>query len=142
MRLDHRLYNILFGFICFAIAEAGGPFLADMARKSIVMEGINVQSWEYITLRSSHAHFALFSLLQIVIGLTYPLSHASKNIKTMQTIMFTAGTLAMGPLMFVHAQIKPTLDFVFFDYLLGTLLSLHLLALISHIWGIANKKIT
>ncbi len=135
------LLNILIGFSWIALAASGGVFVANEITYRF-LENISVQPWKEIISAASHGHSALFGLVQIVFGLSLSYSTLSIRWKKIQTIGLCCGLLGMGPLMMIRAYIGPTPGYDWNGIILGGLLSVWLLAIISHIFGLGAKMVS
>ena len=140
MRINIREFNLIFGFLALMVAEMVGPFLSFSLRSHYLAHSEILQSWAHAVTRSSHAHLAMFGIIQILVGLTLPYSNWPSRLKVWQTVFLTAGIMGMGPMMFYHSFHQPDGNFSWSEVFLGILLSLHLVAIIMHIFGLAAKN--
>ncbi len=134
------LFNIALGFGVLFFAASAGIFLSNDVTKYIVHDKELLDSWSYILKRSAHAHTNLFGMLHVLFGLTIPYSLLNSKMKLAQTIGFGCGTAAMAFGMLWQAWQGPR-DSIYdaTGFILGTLLSLSLLAMITHAAGVFAK---
>lgn len=131
--------NMIIGFVIIFIAAAGGSFLAQDITNSFVRDQEHLNSWELTLLTSAHGHTNLFGFLHILYGLTIPYSAMSKKFKNLQTCGIFAGSLSMSLGMFFNAIYGPNEGIGFLSILLGTGLSLALIAIGTHAIGLFLK---
>ena len=127
------------GFLWLSIAAMAGPFLATDLTERFINDAASVSAWLPVLARSAHGHLALFGVVQILSGLTFPYSPFSLRLKKVQTAAISCGAVAMGPLMLLRALggVAPSYDVL--GVVIGALLSVAMLGLISHAVGLALK---
>lgn len=132
------LFNMLIGFCLLLLAASAGAFVALDATHRF-LEGTTTQTWRTMLEASGHGHTALFGVIQVLFGLTLPYSSVSPFQKKIQSIFLLCGALAMGPGMMARAALGPTATVEWNGILLGGLLSLWMVGLSWHTFGIADK---
>mgnify|MGYP001356999133 CR=1 FL=1 len=134
------LFNIAFGFLVLFFAASAGVFLVvDVARFSVRDQTL-LNSWAFLMQKSSHSHTNLFGIIHIVFGLSLPYSVFNAKMKFAQTIGLACGTMAMAAGMLMQSFAGPKENaFDTLGIMMGILLSLSLLALISHAAGVFAK---
>ncbi len=134
------LFNIFLGFFLIFLASCYGAFLARDSTYALLQNKELLDSWGYILRKSAHAHTNSFGMLHILLGLTQPYSNLSLATKKKQTWGLLAGTFAMSVLLFVRSYIP--VDRLAYDiqgYFIGCCLTLSLLSLASHCFGLFSK---
>jgi len=133
------LLNMLMGFSILSIVAAAGAFIATDLTEAYLNDPELIHSWEILLSKSSHGHTNLFGILHICFGLTLPYSQLSMKIKKLQTLFLFLGVVAMGPLMFLRGKVGPAENIDVLEILTGLCLSLALITLVSHAFGLARK---
>ena len=133
------LLNILIGWSAIAIAAFGGVFIANDLSAGYIIKGQFSGAWEDVIRQSSHGHFNMFGMLHILFGLTLPYSKLPAYLKKIQTMLLAFGLVAMGPMMLIRSTIKPSLNLGLVEILIGVFMSLSLVSVLSHIYGICLK---
>lgn len=134
------LLNLIFGFFVISVAAMAGSFLAlDTARAFIYDKSI-LESWSIIIQQSAHGHTNMFGMLHIMLGLTLPYSLLSLKTKAIQSFGLGLGTVAMSFLMMLRSEYKPEVgSFDVLGFIIGAFLSVALLALLLHVYGLLLK---
>ena len=82
----------------------------------------------------------MFGMLHIFMGLTMPYSLLSQRVKAFQTGMLSCGLIAMGPIMIIRSNIKPTLDLGLVELLLGSFMLSAFITTDSYLWNFYEAK--
>lgn len=133
------LWNILIGFSVVVFAAMGGVFNSFTMTEGFLKDPQLLGAWETVVRNSSHGHTNLFGLLHVLFGLTIPYSSFSTRVKTWQTVGLFAGTLAMGPGMYIRAALGPTESMDPNGLVIGVFLFASLTALLAHVGGLGLK---
>lgn len=133
------LINMFIGFLIITFAAASGSFIANDTTQAFLKNKELLNSWSLILSASAHGHTNLFGILHVLFGLTIPYSTLSLKIKKYQTIGLGLGTFAMGVLMYVKSTQIPSENLQFLDIFIGSCLSLTLLSIAAHSFGLFNK---
>lgn len=133
------LLNMFLGFLVVSLAAAAGSFIGLELTQGFLKDPEMLSSWRTTLLTSAHGHTNLFGMLHVLFGLTLPYSVLSTRIKVLQTAGIAAGVVAMGPIMFIRANLGPAEQMDIFELLIGVLLSCALAAVATHSYGIAAK---
>lgn len=135
-------WNIIVGFSAIVFAAAGGFFLANEQAISFAQNSTSNTTWWYAVAASAHGHTNLFGILHVLFGLTLGMSYASPNLKKMQFIGLSLGTVAMSFLMVARSLSHPSTSFDFLGYLIGFMLSSTLISLSTHVMYLLPRKRT
>lgn len=133
------ILNMAIGFLVLFLAACIGSFIAFDMTEGYLRDPEILSSWQLALQKSSHGHSNLFGILHILFGLTLPYSKLSLNLRKWQTLGLFSGTLAMGPGMLWRAQLGPSESVDLASILVGGGLSLALLTLASHFFGLIYK---
>lgn len=133
------LINIISGFAAILISASAGSFLGLYVNDAFVYDDSIFHSWQLWLNRSTHAHVALFGLIQIAVGLTIPYSRLEDNSKKIQYWLLTAGYIAMGPVLILKGLAKPQSDMSIYDFCFGAFISLFYIGILTHIYGLSLK---
>ncbi len=133
------LINVLIGWVGLVISAFAGVFIASDLSTEFINHSQMSETWKSVIIQSSHGHSNMFSMIHILFGLSLSYSVYSSRIKLIQTILLFMGLIAMGPLMYLRSNIKPTPDLGLVEVSIGICLSLSLLSMCSHCMGIASK---
>lgn len=125
------LINIALGFFLIFVAASGGAFVALRLTESFIQGNIS-PTWEAVLQTSSHGHTSLFGIIHILMGLTIPYARSTPRLDVLKTIGMFCGSMAMGPLMIIRASLGPTSSTEWNGLLVGTCLSLALVAIFVH----------
>ena len=90
------LFNMMIGFTVLLLSASGGTFIAYDMTEAFLKNNDQLNTWQMTLFRSAHGHFNLFGMVHILMGLTIPYSQLSVSLKSWQTGMMLAGTVAMG----------------------------------------------
>lgn len=134
---------MLVGFTILLLAMCAGVFVAFDADKAFLFNKEILSTWQYALQKSAHGHLALFGYFHILFGLSLPYSGVSPQSKIAQTIGICSGSFAMSVLMFLRS-LENGPKVVGIDVLgtsIGVCLSLSMLALFVHIYGLLLKMI-
>ena len=101
------LINILIGWIGLVISAFAGVFIASDLSTEFINHSQMSETWKSVIIQSSHGHSNMFSMIHILFGLSLSYSVYTNRTKIIQTIFFM-GIVAMGPLMYLRSNIKPT----------------------------------
>ena len=133
------LVNILIGWIGLVISAFAGVFIANDLSTEFINHSELSETWKSIILQSAHGHSNMFSMIHILFGLSCSYSDYSNRTKLIQTVMLFLGIIAMGPLLYIRSNIKPTPEMGLVEISIGICLCLCLLSMCSHCLGIASK---
>lgn len=133
------LLNLLIGFFLIFVSAASGAFLANDLTVKYLSEKTLVDNWASLIQKSAHGHTNLFGIIHICLGLTLPYSLASKNIKGIQTLGLSLGSIAMSLLMIIRSLNIPDSQSDNIGFAIGFFLSASLVSLFTHILGIGAK---
>ena len=135
------LWNIFVGFVVVFISASAGAFIAQDITQNVISGTDGINTWFAILSRSAHGHFNLFGFLHILMGLSLSYSLLSEKSKILQSVFLSMGTLAMGPVLLIKAYTEPTRELDALSYMIGAMLSLALLSIAMHIYGLGLKII-
>lgn len=133
------LLNMLIGFAVVVLAAMGGVFNSFTMTEGFLKDPQLLGAWETVVKNSSHGHTNLFALLHVLFGLTLPYSALPMRIKKWQTAGLFAGTLAMGPGMYMRAMLGPSESMDPNGVIIGVFLFAALTALLAHVMGLGVK---
>jgi hypothetical protein len=133
------LINVLIGWLGLVIAAFAGVFIASDISTEFINSSQMSETWKSVIIQSSHGHSNMFSMIHILFGLSLSYSVYTSRVKFIQTIFLFMGLFAMGPLMYLRSNIKPTPEMGWVEVSIGVCLSLSLLSMCSHCLGIASK---
>jgi len=133
------LINVLIGWIGLVISAFAGVFIASDLSTEFINHSQMSETWKSVIIQSSHGHSNMFSMIHILFGLSLSYSVYTNRTKIIQTIFLFMGIVAMGPLMYLRSNIKPTPELGLVEVSIGVCLSLSLLSMCSHCIGIASK---
>jgi uncharacterized protein YneF (UPF0154 family) len=131
--------NMFLGFLILALAAAAGSFIATDLTEGYLQDKEILGSWMLTLMSSAHGHTNQFALIHICFGLTLSYSTLSLRIKKLQTLGLLFGTVGMGPLMIWRAYIGPSRTTDITEIAIGFCLSLALIAIAAHAYGLARK---
>lgn len=135
------ILNMLIGFLAIFFAASAGSFIAFDTTEAFLKDPKLLDSWQLLTYRSAHGHTNLFGIIHILFALTLPYSKLSPRSKKIQSIGIAAGTFAMAVLMLVRAKIGPVDGIDVLDIAIGGCLSMALVAIGSHCYGLTHRLI-
>jgi hypothetical protein len=130
---------MLLGFLAILFAASAGSFIAFDTTEAFIKDPQLLDSWQLLTARSAHGHTNLFGLIHIAMGLSFPYSVLSSQMKKLQTLGLFAGTFAMSVLMLIRSYVGPAAGIDALDVVIGGCLSCALVAIASHCYGLARK---
>ncbi len=133
------ILNIFIGFVVVVLASCGGFFLVTDAEKAFLYDKEFLLSWQYTLFKSAHGHFNLFGILHILMGLSLPYSKLNKSRHIYQTVGLFVGTLTMGVLLILRGFLGVSKGLDGLGVVIGINLSLALIALITHCYGLGKK---
>jgi len=130
---------MLIGFCVLFLAAAAGAVLANDMTVAFLSGPERLGTWQVTLHNAAHGHANMFAILHVLFGLTLPYSRVSHTLKVAQTAGLTAGTFAMGPLLWVRAGLGPTENLDLATLATGGFLAAALAALMSHAAGIGAR---
>lgn len=133
--------NLVLGFSTLFISASAGSFISTEISDAFIHDKAILESWQLMLKRSSHGHVALFGIIQILFGLTMNYSGLTTKIKKLQSVGLSLGVLAMGPGLLARAVEGPKKDIDYLAIILGVFLSIWLITIISHIYGLLRKGV-
>ena len=108
------IINISIGFFALILGAAAGPFIVTYVEEAFLYDETLVQSWFYTLYKSAHGHFSLLAIIQVLFGLSLHLTRFNPLFKNIQTIGFSLGLIAMGPVLFLKSYFLPIAEELFF----------------------------
>ena len=133
------ILNFVIGFCVLGLSSASGVFLANDITAGFIKDPAILNGWELSLHRSAHGHTNLFGMLHVLMGLTFPYSVLGASAKKFQTMGLAAGTAAMSIGLFIKGLRAPNFDPTVLDVGIGIALSLALLAVGMHIFGLTAR---
>lgn len=134
------LMNMVIGFWLIFLSSSGGIFLAQYHLEAhLDGEVMETLSWWMSLQRSAHGHTNLFGMLHILFGLTFPYSSLRSSTKILQSVCLGSGSLAMSALLLARSWQIPRGLYDPLGAVIGTCLSLSLVALVLQITGLTMK---
>lgn len=138
-----KILNIFIGFLLIFIASCCGSFLANDSTYALLHNKELFNTWSYILKKSAHGHTNMFGFLHISLGLTLSSSSLSLKIKKLQTVGVLLGSVAMSILLFLRSYFSLNQNsYDFLGYLIALFLSLSLLAIASHCFGLLKNIVS
>ena len=128
----YGILNMAIGFAVLLLAAAGGSFVAFDLTEGFLKDPSILSSWQTALLQSAHGHTNMFGMIHILVGLTLPYTKLPPKWQLAETLGFLAGTLAMGPGMMLRAYGGPSDSLDITGLIVGTGLSLSMIALGLH----------